>query len=213
MDADPPAFDASDPLRMLAEAAGFSESEQWWERLVEQHQNTGPQSAIDLFQAILEAMTALREAAPPETDPIAIRREAAMRQAIRAGLAAGCQRIAVVCGAWHAPALIDLEDAPADADLLQGLPEMEVRATWIPWTYARMTRQSGYGAGIDSPGWYGHLWNTESEIATRWMIRVAQLLRAEDLDISPAHVIEAVRLAEALAVLRDHPLPGLQRAK
>ena len=37
MDADPPAFDASDPLRMLAEAAGYSESEQWWEHLVEQH--------------------------------------------------------------------------------------------------------------------------------------------------------------------------------
>ena len=35
-DADPPAFDASDPLRMLAEAAGYSESEQWWEHLVEQ---------------------------------------------------------------------------------------------------------------------------------------------------------------------------------
>ena len=96
-----------------------------------------------------------------------------------------------------------------DAALLQGLPEMEVRATWVPWTNARLTRQSGYGAGINSPGWYGHLWNTESDIATRWMIRVAQLLRAEDLDISPAHVIEAVRLAEALAALRDRPLPGL----
>ena len=41
------------------------------------------------------------------------------------------------------------------------------------------------------------------------MTRVARLLREEDLDASSAHVIEAVRLAEALAALRDRPLPGL----
>jgi hypothetical protein len=41
------------------------------------------------------------------------------------------------------------------------------------------------------------------------MARVARLLREEDLDVSSAHVIEAVRLAETLAALRDRPLPGL----
>jgi hypothetical protein len=41
------------------------------------------------------------------------------------------------------------------------------------------------------------------------MTRVAHLLRAEDLDASPASVIEAVRLAESLAAIRACPLPGL----
>jgi hypothetical protein len=41
------------------------------------------------------------------------------------------------------------------------------------------------------------------------MISVARLLRAEDLDVTPAHIIEAVRLAETLAALRERPLPGL----
>jgi hypothetical protein len=41
------------------------------------------------------------------------------------------------------------------------------------------------------------------------MARVARLLREKDLDASAAHVIEAVRLAETLAALRDRPLPGL----
>src|SRR5262245_66631624 len=41
------------------------------------------------------------------------------------------------------------------------------------------------------------------------MARVARLMREEDLDVSSAHVIEAVRLAETLAALRDRPLPGL----
>ena len=45
-----------------------------------------------------------------------------------------------------------------DAALLKGMPKMKVEATWVPWTYSRLTRQSGYGAGIDSPGWYSHLW-------------------------------------------------------
>jgi hypothetical protein len=35
------------------------------------------------------------------------------------------------------------------------------------------------------------------------------VLREEDLPVSPAHVIEAVRLAEALAALRGRPLAGL----
>ena len=42
----------------------------------------------------------------------------------------------------------------------------------------------------------------------RWLTRVARLLRDEDLDASSAHVIEAVRLAEALAALRGRPCPA-----
>ena len=42
------------------------------------------------------------------------------------------------------------------------------------------------------------------------MTRVARLLRDEGLDASSASAIEAVRLAEALAALRDRHLPGLE---
>ncbi len=205
LQSDEATLDSTDPLRLLAEAAGYSESEQWWDHLVEQYRG----HPRDLFTAILEAMTALRESTGPETQPVAIRREAAMRSSIRAALEAGYQRIAVVCGAWHSPALLNLTHRAEDEALLTGLPEIEVCATWVPWTHARLTRLSGYGAGIDSPGWYSHLWETETGITTRWMIRMARLLRDEDLDISPAHIIEAVRLSETLAALRDRPLPGL----
>ena len=41
------------------------------------------------------------------------------------------------------------------------------------------------------------------------MTRVAGVLRAHDLPVSSSHVIEAVRLAETLAVLRGRPLAGL----
>src|SRR5262245_28172533 len=142
-----------------------------------------------------------------------------MRQTIRAATHEGFKRIAVVCGAWHAPALaIDAENAPSaptekdDAELLKGLPKVKTHATWTPWTYGRLLYRSGYGAGIESPGWYHHLWSSRDDTAIRpiqWMARVARLMREEDLDVSSAHVIEAVRLAETLAAVRERSLPGL----
>ena len=41
------------------------------------------------------------------------------------------------------------------------------------------------------------------------MTLAAQLLRENDLDASPASVIEAIRLADALASLRDRSVAGL----
>ncbi len=201
-----------DPLRALAEAVGYADSERWWEHTVEQRLDS-----VDLFAAILEAMTALRDSealsasdADPRRERYEALREAHMRKAIREAEKAGYQRVAVVCGAWHAPALVDMPPAKTDNALLKGLAKVKTRATWVPWTYGRLARTSGYGAGIESPGWYAHLWHTApAEIALRWMTRVARLLRDERLDASPAQVIDAVRLSETLAALRGRPLPGL----
>jgi hypothetical protein len=68
---------------------------------------------------------------------------------------------------------------------------------------------SGYGAGIESPGWYHHLFTAKDEVVARWLVRVAHLLRGEQHDVSSAAVIEAVRLAHTLAALRNRPHPGL----
>ena len=196
-----------DPLQVLAEAAGFGEGERWWEHVVE-HRRDG----ADLFAAILEAMAEVRDSTPPVEDLRENRREAHMRRTIRAARAEGRRRIAVVCGAWHAPALAeDRWPAVKDDDaLLKGLPQAKVAATWVPWTHGRLGYESGYGAGVESPGWYHHLWTSSDHVAERWMTRVARLLRDEGLDASSASAIEAVRLAEALAALRDRHLPGLE---
>jgi hypothetical protein len=150
----PPAL-LLDPLGWLGKAAGYSDGERWWELMVEQRQDS-----VELFDAILEAMTALRQEEPLSADAIEQAREAYMRKTIRAVQAEGCQRIAVVCGAWYAPALAEMPSAQADNALLKGLAKTKVQATWVPWTYGRLSYSSGYGAGVESPGWYHHLWTT-----------------------------------------------------
>jgi hypothetical protein len=192
-----------DPLGALAEAAGFEDGEAWWNQQVEERSD-----AAGLFDAIGEAMAALRSG---ETPPRDARREAHMRQCLRAARREGFERIAVVCGAWHVPALRDDGiTAKADAALLKGLPKAKVAATWVPWTYRHLTRASGYGAGVRSPGWYDHLWAThERPRAAGWLARVATLMRERDLDCSSGHLIEATRLAEGLSAMRGRPSPGL----
>ena len=197
-----------DPLRWIAEASGYSDSERWWDHMIEQRRDS-----TESFNAIMELMSALREEVaklderPPE--PREELREAYMRQSIRAAEREGFERIAVVCGAWHAPVLQTMPAAKVDTTLLKGLSKVKVSATWVPWTNGRLTYWSGYGAGIESPGYYQHLWSVPDDVTVRWMIRVAQLLRGQDLDASSASVIEAVRLGHSLAALRDRPVPGL----
>jgi Family of unknown function (DUF5682) len=194
-----------DPLDMLARAAGYTDYELWWERQIEQRRDMR-----GLFEGILEAMSEMRVEPMPKDEREA-QREAHMRQSIRAAQKEGFQRIAVVCGAWHSPVLTEeaLKKAKGDAATLSGLKRIKVEATWIPWTSPRLSSRSGYGAGVTSPGWYEHIWTAPDKATIRWAAQAAQLLRAEGLDASSASVIETVRLAEALAAMRDLPMPGL----
>ncbi|MBD0693534.1 hypothetical protein BG452_41655, partial [Streptomyces sp. CBMA123] len=196
-----------DPLALLAEAAGHDDPERWWEDVVE-HRAPGA-DALAPFAAVAEAMAVLRAEGLGESRRDQLR-EAHMRQRIRAARRAGYGRIAVVCGAFHVPALAAMPTVAHDKALLAGLPKkVRTEITWIPWTHRRLSQAAGYGAGVQSPGWYHHLFTAVGDPVPRWLTRAAGLLRAEDHPVSSAHVIEAVRLAETLAVLRGRPLAGL----
>ncbi|MYX77175.1 DUF5682 family protein, partial [Streptomyces sp. SID3915] len=139
-------------------------------------------------------------------------REAAMRLRLRAARKEFGDGVAVVCGAWHVPALAARTTIAADKALLKGIPKVRTETTWVPWTHRRLARHSGYGAGIESPGWYGHLFDARDRPLERWMTKAAGLLRAEDHFVSSADVIEAVRLAGTLAAMRGRPVAGLAEA-
>ena len=205
----PPAtpIEQHDPLALLAAAAGYDDPERWWDDLVESRLDSSSP-----FPMITDAMAELRmimDQSAGDRDREA-RREAYMRQKIREAVKRGHERVAVVCGAWHAPVLRwPLPPAAADVRTLRGAPRRKITLTWVPWTHQRLAYATGYGAGIASPGWYHHLWTAPDRPIVRWLAKVAQALRARDLPVSSAHVIEAVRLAETLAGLRRRPLAGL----
>jgi hypothetical protein len=232
----------TDPIGVLAAAAGYDDPERWWEDVVE-HRLDAPgdrprpvpgdpsgdlpgdlpgggsseddelKAAIAPFAAIAEAMIEVRSVAPQPPPAERVdeeRREATMRNGLRAALKQ-YERVAVVCGAWHVPALTaPLPPASADAAVLKGLPKVKVAMTWVPWTHARLASWQGYGAGVTSPGWYHHLFTApDVNVIERWLVRAAGVLRRDGVPVSSAHVIEATRLAHALATLRGRPLAGL----
>ncbi len=208
----------ADPFKYIATLAGYTDPERWWDAMLERKNDD-----TAIFPAILELMQALRDhKSTPETLETLLR-EAYMRQTIRAAQKSGYQDIAVVCGAWHTPALAALEQikASSDAALLKGLKKVKTEAVWIPWSFDRLATQSGYSAGVIAPAWYRLLFKMEAtnegkadnDAVTQWLTQAARLLREQDLATSSAHVIEAVRLANTLAVLRRTTWPGIEELR
>ena len=216
-----PSETETDPFRRIAALAGYTDPERWWDALLERRTD-----AASVFPTVLELMTALRnDKIQPETRETLLR-EAHMRQVIRGAEKTGFRRVAVVCGAWHTPALAVLEQikASADAALLRGLRKVKTEATWIPWSFDRLATQSGYSAGVIAPAWYrllfqvttnsGDMLTEKRESAVvHWLTQAARLLRDKDLSASSAQVIEAVRLADTLAVLRRTAVPGIEELR
>ncbi|HEY7880841.1 MAG TPA: DUF5682 family protein, partial [Streptosporangiaceae bacterium] len=125
----------TDPVSELAAAAGYDDPERWWEDVVEHV----PGPAV--FDALAEAISILRAGAGSgeEADARDAVREAHMRRVLRRTVREGFGRIAVVCGAWHVPALQQMPSAAADDRLLRGLPRVKATLTWVPWTYGRLS--------------------------------------------------------------------------
>lgn len=195
-----------DPLGYLASLAGYTDSERWWEAMFEQGEGNEA-----VFEVILDLMKTLRDEVGNKGQAYNLIREAYMRKTLRKAVKDGYERIAVVCGAWHAPVLEDLSAYKVKDDnaLLKGIPKVKTKATWIPWTYDRIATSSGYGAGIVSPAWYELLFYNRDNATISWMAKVSQLFKEEDLETSSAHAIEGVRLAETLAALRGLEVPGI----
>ena len=197
-----------DPIGALARAAGYDDGESWWQHVIEENPEPGP-----IFAAVADAMGALRGESTP-AEPYEAAREAHMRLEIAKARKEASGPVAVVCGAWHVPALKARHAAKDDRALLKGAPKRKVSATFAPWTAPRLTFASGYGAGVAAPGWNRHVWETpRAAQATRWLARIAKALREDGHVISTASLIEAERLAKSLAAIRGRPIPGFEELR
>lgn len=198
-----------DPIGTLARIAGYEDGESWWSDVIEQNPAPGP-----IFAAIADAMVTLRESGTP-LSAFEARREAHMRQSIAAAEKEFDGPIAVVCGAWHVPALKAKIARKDDQALLKGMSRKKSMTTWAPWTGPRLAFGHGYGAGVAAPGWSRHLWQMRDRTdgASVWLARIAAVLRAKGHLISTASLIDAERLALALAAIRGRPKAGFEELR
>ncbi|HLV97720.1 MAG TPA: DUF5682 family protein [Ktedonobacterales bacterium] len=144
-------------------------------------------------------------------------REAFMRTEIRRALAEGYkpEEIMVVCGAAHASALsLEGSDFSFDSERVNEAKSAKAATlTLIPYSYARLSEQSGYGAGNRAPAYYQQVWENKGDFASatrKFLLLAMNNMHAKGHAISLADAIEAERLAWTLAAVRDKPAPGLE---
>jgi len=142
-------------------------------------------------------------------------REAFMRRQIEAAIKAGTkpEKIVAVVGAFHAPVLTGEFPAMTDAEL-KSLRRRGSKFTLMPYSYFRLSSQSGYGAGNQAPAYYELLWEALKDddlagLPSRYLSLVARNMRELGTHRSTAEVIEGVRLANTLSALKDGLAPTL----
>jgi len=123
------------------------------------------------------------------------------------------ERVLVVCGGWHAPALAHLW--PQMPCALPAVPVPESSADklhygsyLVPYSFQRLDAFTGYAAGMPSPAWYQWVWEWgHAGAAERALEHLMRRLREKKLPVSTAELIAVHTRAHALARLRGHSLP------
>ncbi len=138
------------------------------------------------------------------------RRESHMRECI----ADETGRLAVVVGAYHAPALLPepmlwSEPDPPETDA----EAAEITTALIPYSFGQLDERSGYPAGIRDPIWHQRAWSAASaeelDAATAELtVSVCRALRTAKHPINVADGKEVLRMTRDLTRLRGWRAPG-----
>ncbi|AWB44637.1 hypothetical protein DCC85_10650 [Paenibacillus sp. CAA11] len=201
----------------IAELAGEYDYDTYWERSFEHNLSPGAyeQSILELSKQMRE-LTEEQEQRHHRVEYVynAVR-EAYMCRQIADAIAAGHkpEKVVVICGAYHASALLDLTNAMNDRDL-EELPSRKTKLTLMPYSYLKLSSLTGYGAGNIAPYYFQMMWEHMrrgklKELPYLYLASVAADLRKSGTHRSTAEVIEAVRFAESLAALHDGFAPTL----
>jgi hypothetical protein len=196
----------------IAARCGEPDYDTYWERRFEHNLED------DSYRlAAFEFGKALRdEEDPPLWRAENLVRESYMRRRIEEVIAAGVkpEQIVAVVGAFHASVLSGELPAMTDAELAR-LRRRSSKLTLMPYSYFKLSTQSGYGAGNHAPAYFELLWDSLQrhelgELPGEYLSHVARHLRAHGTHRSTAEVIEGVRLARTLAALQDGSAPTLR---
>lgn len=189
----------------LKGAATGRADEDMWDRMVEARAPGADPEAVRRA-ALLVGWALRRDAETGDgVSTLDLRREAHMRGCLaeHAG-----KRVAMLVGAFHAPALREAGQAnPAAAGA-------KVVTSLVPYTFGLLDARSGYPAGIRDPQWQQSVLAAAGDpaqveaAALAAVVGVCARVRAAGHPAGPAEAREAVRLAVDLARLRGLPAPG-----
>ncbi len=193
----------------VAARAGEPDYETYWERRFEHNlQDDSYRKASRAFGC------ELRISDPSRDDEENGLREAYMRRQIAQAVEDGHapEKIVVVVGAFHIAGL-EGELPPMSEQQWEAAPKVQSKLTLMPYSYFRLSSQSGYGAGNHAPAYFELMWeclqSERTALPALYLTTVARDLRARIGGRSSAEVIEATRLASALAALRCGYAPTL----
>ncbi|AYB00139.1 DUF5682 family protein [Lachnoanaerobaculum umeaense] len=190
--------------------------EGFWERNLEQSEDMqGYRSGSALFGESLRKDT-------NSDDKSFIRdivRESFMKRKIKEYIEKGfdTEKIVAITGAFHTSAIESLEGAMSDKEYKE-LVRRESNVTLMPYSYYRLSKRTGYGAGNAAPSYYELLWqgflNGDTTYHERkYLSTLAKYMREHGGIVSSAQVIEATRLARELAIIRGGSVPTLEDLK
>jgi hypothetical protein len=200
-----------DARKSLAQRFGARSFEEFWEAWFE-----APEYEAPRFMEALDAFAEHLADESTQSDRRTAQRDAFMARALQAELDRGTPpgQIVVVLGAAHVAALrrgrFDLalnDTAPA------ALPSA---LALVPYSYPRLSEQSGYGAGNRAPYFYERVHQAGLDFARATLealLAFAEDLRLRGFAVSLADSIEAYRLALALTAMRGKSAPGLDELK
>ncbi|HEY3789952.1 MAG TPA: DUF5682 family protein, partial [Urbifossiella sp.] len=196
----------------IAESGGETDYDAYWERRFEHNLNheSYRRAAFELG----------RELRDQPDEPVwraeNLVREAFMRRRINEVLADGVKpsQVVAVVGAFHAPVLSDEHLPMTDAELAS-LRRRASKLTLMPYSYFKLSTQSGYGAGNRAPAYFDLFWEMLNsgglaDLPLRYLSEVVRHLRGTGTHRSTAEVIEGVRLACTLAAMHDGSAPTLR---
>ncbi len=196
----------------IAKLAGEPDYETYWERHFEQLRSEN--SYLNATRSYGEELRAMEDFSGRRAAENLVR-EAYMRRKIQQAVAEGIrpEQIVVVTGAFHASAL-GPEHPPMSDEELAKLRRRDSKMTLMPYSFFKLSSQSGYGAGNHAPAYFEMVWNSFNEnqpaaLPTLFLTNVVRELRASGTFRSTAEVIEGVRLAGAMADMKNS-LPTLR---
>ena len=213
-------------LQALAARLGCRDHEELWEHLFE---STAPALALEEHVARMAAYCALARQGLDDATLAAdgtLQREAEMAWHVQQALAARDKQagpILVVIGGFHAVAMPGMLAQPVVRPRVSTDSVSDAASALIRYSFDRLDRLNGYGAGMASPAWHQRLWQRQlkqerldpgdlvrqrKENALELLSEIADILRNEHRMPVPVPALAAAyEQALRLAQLRERPAP------